>query len=102
MLGLTDTAVIFKQAGRRNGAPQWDAVGAPCACRVEQANAYQFSGNSVERIADTRILISGGDCAPGDRVQVNARTYIAAQVNEVRAFGRTHHIEILCKAAEDA
>ena len=102
MLGLMDSALIFRQAGRQNGAPQWEAVGVPCACRVEPAHAHRFSGNSVEQIADTRIFISGAACAPGDRIRVNARTYIAVQVNEMRAFGRTHHLEILCKAANDA
>lgn len=102
MLGLTDSALIFKQAGRQNGAPQWETIGAPCACRVEPGNAYRFSGNSVEQIADTRIFISGAACAPGDRIRVNGRAYMAVQVNEMRAFGRTHHLEIFCKAADDA
>lgn len=102
MLGLTEKALLFRKLGQRGGAPTYAEQGVACACRTEPAVVHSFSGNTVERTADTRIFLRGADVSPGDKIRVAERVYIVSEVRAMRAFGAVHHYEVLCKAVSGA
>ena len=97
MFALNETGVLYAHLGQRGGKPVFAEDGVAFRCRSEAAWAQRFRGNSVERVADTRIFAQGVGARPGDRIALNGRNYRIAEVQPVRGWNGIHHLEILAK-----
>ena len=99
MLGLNETATLYKRMGQSGGKPAYSEEGVEFACRSEPAQAWTPSCNSVERSADTRIFaLPSIPASPGDRIVFDDDSrVIVSEVQKMRGFAAVHHLEILAK-----
>lgn len=101
MLGLNETATLYKAIGRQSGVPVYAQTGTQFRCRTEPEVVHTASGKSVERTADARIFVSTLDAGTGDKIVTGeGRKYIVSEVQTMRGLKGVHHIEILARGEE--
>ena len=103
MLGLTQTARLYKRLGRQNGAETFSETGTEFACRVEersQRNAKNGTfrrndevrrGNERRIFAQETLAVETGDC-----IEADGKRYIVKSVRRLRRIVGAHHVEIVC------
>ena len=98
MLGLNETATLYKAFGKQSGVPVYAKTGTPFRCRTEPEVAHTASGKNVEHTADLRIFVNALDAGTGDRIVTGeGRKYIVIEVQTMRELKDVHHIEILAR-----
>ena len=102
MFPCNETGTLYACVGQRGGKPAYAGRGVAFSCRSEPAWGERARNTAISRMADTRIFIPvapGGEIAPrpGDRIELDGRSYRVAEVQPLRAWKGLHHLELLAK-----
>lgn len=96
MLGLTQTATLYKRIGQHAGKPAYAETGSAFRCRVQPEFSRTANGKGVGSDASVRIFAQNIAANTGDRIMLGDGTrLIVSDVQRVHAFRGMHHLEIL-------
>ena len=101
MLGLWQTAALYRREGVRGGKPVYAEAGVPFPCRAEIARGASPGGQRVAGRVAVKLFAGEIDVSPGDKVALPGGG--AAIVTEVKVCpgpDGVHHLEMLAEGAD--
>ena len=95
MLGLWQSAVLYRRTGFAGGGPTYSAAGEAFPCRAEPTRGAAAAGQRQDGRFAVRIIARDVGAAPGDRVVMeDGGAAIIAEVVRCCGPDGAHHVEM--------
>ena len=101
MLGLWQTAELYRRVGVRGGKPVYAEEGTRFPCRAEVAHGADARGQRVAGRLSVKLFTGEIAAEPGDRVALpDGGEAIVTEVTACVGPGGVHHMELLAEGAD--
>ena len=97
MLGLGQSAVLYRRTGFAGGKPVYAASGEAFPCRAEPAQSANAAGQRQDGAWVVRIYAPDVGAAPGDRVALADGVAVVSEVKRFPGPGGVHHVELTAR-----
>ena len=102
MLGLNETATLYRRTGVRAGKPVYAGEGISFPCRTERAHSRAAGARGQEGALSAKVFAQGVEAAPGDRVEVaDGSTAVITRAEPARGRSGVHHVVLTAEGAGD-
>ena len=100
MLGLNETAVLYRRTGMSGAKPVYAGEGMPFPCRAEPAWSRENGARGADGALRVTIYARGVEAAPGDRVEfADGSTAVILRAERAQGLSGEHHVVLTAEGA---